>query len=685
MPLQFALDAIPAKMADELSPITGELSAWLRLNSLPLAEHRSSDPKTSSIFSRQFQAETIMAARIKQPYEKLSRKAGALGHTNLIADHDAIVRRIPLIITYRGNGFLSFALQAGRKYFGVALNNVRAGPAGIDMGHVKIPAEGNYQMMLDYSGQRSGIRIFSFADVLKGRISNDQFNNKIVLIGATASGVAARYRTALYTPATAIEITAIAIENIINRKHIARPSWALTSEAVVFVYFTLFLLIFFPRVNPRIGIVMITTFIATWIGLAAMLFIVYGYWLHVTAPIIYTIIGYAVVQSKKKYDQVQKANMELNKTLGLSMQNQGMLDLAFERFKNCPIEEQSVKALLYDLGLDFERKRRLNRALAVYAYIRKAGKYKDIKERIDNLNTLDKTVVLSAGSKSLNAKLLLDDAAAKPTLGRYEILQELGQGAMGTVYLGRDPSINREVAIKTLNFNEVDPDQLLDVKARFFREAEAAGRLSHPNIVTIYDAGEDQDMAFIAMELLRGKDLTGFCQPEKLLPTEQALHVVASVAEALDYAHIQGVVHRDIKPANIILQEDKQVKVADFGIARVMSSSKTKTGIILGTPSYMSPEQVAGKKVDGRSDLFSLGVVFYELLGGKKPFQGENLTALMYAITSGSYVPLAEIAPSTPSCCLQIVKKLMAKGVSKRYKTAADVIEQIQRCKDQLK
>jgi serine/threonine protein kinase len=162
------------------------------------------------------------------------------------------------------------------------------------------------------------------------------------------------------------------------------------------------------------------------------------------------------------------------------------------------------------------------------------------------------------------------------------------------------------------------------------------------------------------------------------------LNVAASVAEALDYAHQQGVIHRDIKPANIILLENDQVKVADFGIARFVSSSTTQTGIIFGTPNYMSPEQVAGEKVDGRSDLFSLGVVLFELLSGDKPFKGDSIAALMYAITNMAHPPLAEVAPDTPECCVKIVTKLLTKGVTKRYKSAALVVKHLQECREQL-
>ena len=187
------------------------------------------------------------------------------------------------------------------------------------------------------------------------------------------------------------------------------------------------------------------------------------------------------------------------------------------------------------------------------------------------------------------------------------------------------------------------------------------------------------------MELLKGKDLTEFCIKDNLLPPHRVLGVGAAVAEALDYAHQQGVVHRDIKPANIILLENDQIKVADFGIARVMTSStKTQTGVIFGKPNYMSPEQVAGKKVDGRSDLFSLGVVLYEMFSAEKPFKGENINSLMYAITHNAYPPLSEVAPETPACCVKLINRLLHKGVSKRYKSAAQLIRQILKCRQDL-
>jgi serine/threonine-protein kinase len=376
--------------------------------------------------------------------------------------------------------------------------------------------------------------------------------------------------------------------------------------------------------------------------------------------------------------------IDANKILGLHYQGQGLLDTAYERFMKCPSQDETVKQLLYNLGLDFERKRMFGKALMIYHHIGKYGPFRDIEKRSSRLETPDGTQPLSIAGGSLKPPLLVVDSDINPTFGRYEILRELGQGSMGTVYLARDPKINREVAIKTLKYAEIGPGGLDQVKARFFREAEAAGKLSHPNIVSIYDVGEEHDMAYIAMELLNGGNLTRFCVPEHLLPAPQVLSIVADVAAALDYAHNQGVIHRDIKPANIMLLEDGRVKVTDFGIALVVDASMTRTGAVLGTPNYMSPEQVAGQTLDGRSDLFSLGIVLYELLTGTKPFKGDTINAIIHAITHDAHTPVSEFKNVIPTCCQAIVEKLLAKGLNERFETAAQLSEQIAACTVEL-
>ena len=266
-------------------------------------------------------------------------------------------------------------------------------------------------------------------------------------------------------------------------------------------------------------------------------------------------------------------------------------------------------------------------------------------------------------------------------LGRYKVLKELGRGAMGVVYLGKDPTIQRFVAIKTMRLDEIDDEEKLkDFKARFFREAESTGRMSHPNIVTIYDAGEEQNLGFIAMELLEGIPLKQYARKPNLLPPKDIFLMLATVADALDYAHQQGVVHRDIKPANIMITKDRTVKVMDFGIAKMASSSKTQTEIVLGTPTYMSPEQIAGKKVDGRSDIFSLGTVLFELLAGQPPFMADNLSALLFTITHNPHPAIHTIREDLPPMVQEILDRALQKELPQRYRRAGEFAQDLRTC-----
>src|SRR6267143_1003037 len=270
-------------------------------------------------------------------------------------------------------------------------------------------------------------------------------------------------------------------------------------------------------------------------------------------------------------------------------------------------------------------------------------------------------------------------------LGRYKVLKELGRGAMGLVYLGKDPTIQRFVAIKTMRLDQIEnDDKLQDVKARFFREAESTGRLSHPNIVTIYDAGEQDDLGYIAMELIEGTPLKQWARKPNLMPVNEVLLTVATVADALDYAHQQGVVHRDIKPANIMLTKDRVVKVMDFGIAKMASSSKSHSNIVVGTPTYMSPEQIAGKKVDGRSDIFSLGVVLFELLTGQLPFTADNLSAVLFSIAHHPHPAIQTLRSDLPLMVQEIVDRALQKELAHRYRRADEFADELRACLQSL-
>ena len=259
--------------------------------------------------------------------------------------------------------------------------------------------------------------------------------------------------------------------------------------------------------------------------------------------------------------------------------------------------------------------------------------------------------------------------AERWVLGRYRVDRQIGRGSMGAVYLGHDPQIGRQVAIKTMALSrQFEGRDLVDARARFFREAETAGRLQHPDIVIMFDVGEEQDLAYIAMEYLKGHDLLPHTQPSHLLPVLVVLRTLERVALALAYAHSQGVVHRDIKPANVMVDAaSDSVKVTDFGIASITDGYRTRTGLVLGTPSFMSPEQMAGQRVDGRADLYSLGVMLFQLLTGALPHQSESMATLMHQIAHEAAPDVRSLRPELPESLANVVALALEKRPELRY------------------
>jgi eukaryotic-like serine/threonine-protein kinase len=267
--------------------------------------------------------------------------------------------------------------------------------------------------------------------------------------------------------------------------------------------------------------------------------------------------------------------------------------------------------------------------------------------------------------------------ASPQRIGRFEVRRVLGQGAMGSVYEAADPLLERIVAIKTIRLN-LSSDERRAFEARFFREAKSAGRLNHPNIVTVYDVGDSDGLAFIAMEYLTGQTLRELIDSGVVLPLDRIRDMVITLANALAYAHANGVVHRDIKPANIMIAPDHDLKIMDFGIAQLPAGSQTLHGMIVGSPKYMAPEQVSGGAVDGRSDVFSLGVVLYELLVGKVPFDSETLSSVMYKIVHEDVVPPSEANARIPAAFDEVVMRALAKLPNERFQTASDFARALQ-------
>ena len=337
----------------------------------------------------------------------------------------------------------------------------------------------------------------------------------------------------------------------------------------------------------------------------------------------------------------------------------GRLEPAFAEFRRCSPSE-TVAAVMYKLSLAFEQQAKPERAEAVLEWMKRTH---GPAEREDTL-----------GAKKI--------AGAPERLGRYVIEKRIGRGAMGAVYLAKDPRINRPVALKAIPIEkEFEDEELKEARLRFYREAESAGRLTHPNIITVFDAGEDKGLAYIAMEYVPGIALRAYTDPKKLLAPKRALELAAMTAEALDYAHNQGVIHRDIKPANLLYNpKEGSLKISDFGVARITDNNRTKTGIVLGTPMYMSPEQLGAEHLTGLSDLFSLGVTLYELLVGEVPFRASNIAVLMTKITTEDPAPVSSRRAGIPPSVDAVLAKALAKNPSRRFSCGAEMAIALRNC-----
>ncbi len=631
---------------------------------------------------------------ILYPIELVGREADSIGALAAYPDTDGSIRSEPLVLAYYDEMYPSLSLQLALRSLNLSSEDITINLGdSIQLGNLSIKTSRNLQMntfFYNNVGDASAFTVDSFYDVLQGKIPASKYRDKIVLIGATAVGVGDTMVTPIDSNMAPVLTLAHSVSSILNEDFFIEPEWSLPAVAGITLLVAFYIILILPRLNAGVSAT-ITLLLLT--GLFAGEYILMtdrGLWLQLVNPAILLIAGHLLLTTKR-YLSTEKGKIALdaesaesNRMLGLSLQGQGQLDAAFDKFRRLPKSEESME-LLYNLALDFERKRQFNKAGSVYQIMKGINpKFRDIKQRITRATAMEETVILGgAMSNSPGGTLMLDkQGIEKPMLGRYEVEKELGKGAMGAVYLGKDPKISRVVAIKTMALSqEFEEDELQDVKDRFFREAETAGRLSHPNIVTIYDAGEEHDLAYIAMEFLKGTDMVRYGKPDNLLPISRVLDIVRRCAEGLEYAHQQNVVHRDIKPANIMYEPQSDLlKITDFGIARITDSSKTKTGMVLGTPSYMSPEQLGGKKVDGQSDLFSLGVMMFQFMTGRLPFQGDSMAALMYKIANEAHPKADSIRPELPRCVSVIINRALAKDPKKRYQSGAQMAGDLRKC-----
>jgi serine/threonine-protein kinase len=639
-------------------------------------------------------ASPILTDAVQVPIPSLGAQAAGLGHINVTADVDGGIRTEPLVLSYAEQLFPSLSLMLAAKSLNLEPKDivVTLGQS-VKLGKLNITTDSMLRMHTFFYNEHDGksaFQIDSFYDVLTGKIPPEKYRDKIVLIGATAAGVGTLQVTPISAGMPPVLTLAHSVSSILKQDFFVVPGWAAVVEKLIFLLVALYLIILLPRLSAGIGAAVTSSLFVVLLVSHFVLMTTQALWLQLMVPVTLLLVGHLLLTTKR-YLVTEKGKIksdadsaDSNRMLGLAFQGQGQLDMAFDKFRKVPIDD-GLMDVLYNLGLDFERKRQFNKAESVFKYMSDYNaKFRDLEQRLNQAKAMSETIMLGGSSGRSNASTMMlgQGGVSKPMLGRYEIEKELGKGAMGVVYLGKDPKISRVVAIKTMNLSqEFDADELEDVKARFFREAETAGRLNHPNIVTMYDAGEEHDLAFIAMEFLKGKDLVPYSKPDNLLSVPAVLSIVSRVADALGYAHTLNVVHRDIKPANIMYDlESDTVKVTDFGIARITDSSKTKTGMVLGTPSFMSPEQLAGTKIDGQSDLFSLGVTLYQLVCGKLPFEGDSMAQLMFRIANEPHTNILSINEDVPPCVAAVIDKALSKKKEDRYQTGQEMAEAIRQC-----
>lgn len=479
---------------------------------------------------------------------------------------------------------------------------------------------------------------------------------------------------------TSAQTIGAALYSVQHDAVLIQPWWASLVLMVLFLLVTLYLAFVATRIANRHAVAVSFTLIIVLLLSHISIVALRSFWVPGAALVAWLIVGHflVVVWRIKKLrvkNLIDRAD-DICISQARQLIDQQELNGAFSQLRDCSVREPLLQTL-YDLSEAYTEQKDYQQAIAVLSSIQNKHKsFKDTEQKLQVLTTMLKTVDEDGQEPLPLQKTVVINTESKNNvvLGRYELEKEIGRGAMGQVYLGFDPRISRRVAVKTLNYDSFKGKEKEEIKSRFFREAEAAGRLNHPSIVSVYDVGEEGDMAFIAMDFAEGKALNHFVNPDNLLPIFEVYRIICDVAQALEYAHENNIVHRDVKPGNIIYNPSPyQVKVTDFGIARLTDDSKTNTGEILGSPLYMAPEQLKGKKVNRAADIFSLGVTFYQLLTGRLPYEGDNLAALTYEIIHGKHKSVRTVRKDLPASAARITNQALQKDPEDRYETAAEM------------
>jgi serine/threonine-protein kinase len=621
--------------------------------------------------------ETATGERLKVIAEvspALCEAAVALGHLQTSTDRDNVLRRLsPGLPTPAG--MLPSAAMATVRTAGLASQDPSS--------------TGDRWIRFHAGGQSAGFRSIPAAELLAGG-DVAALKDQIVIIGAASGSMTTPIGSQL-GPAAWL---ATEVANLAGKEYISRPRWTAWAELLIALLIGMGAGLAGRLPLSRAAVLGVAG--AAVLLVAEYTLLLAGTWLHLTGLALFCLTGMAILQGLAHLP---------GRPLGIARPSPGdtpaseqgpgeQLDLAFSVLRQQPTTDRT-KEKLYDLAMEHGRKRDYARAERVFRHLAaRDPNYRDVANKLEKLSgarggPVKKTPAPAAANATASAPAETAPASNSSgirTLGRYELERVIGRGAMATVYLGRDPTINRRVAIKTLPLaEEFEESDLATARANFTREAESAGRLSHPHIISIYDAGEDSQVAYLAMEYIEGRSLSHYAQVGRLLAPRVVFELMARAAEALHYAHTQNVVHRDVKPANILYNPATDtMKITDFGIARLTDSSRTRTGIILGTPSYMSPEQLSASQVTGQSDLYSLGVTMYHLLTGAPPFQADSIPRLMDKIVNQRHRPVADIRDDVPPCTDSILDQVLAKDPADRFPSGRAFAHALRECASRL-
>jgi len=654
---------------------------------------------------------SLQVRRVFMPAEKLLDDDPCLGFDYIALDDDRILRHQPLLMNYEGYYYPSQALLGAAVKLGVNPGEIQVTEGkDIRLGNkAVIPINSRSEIFINFPSENS-FKILSVANILADGFKFEQLKGKLVIIDVDRFAANQTFTTPVSDQILRSHVKAAVAENIVNQNFLTpAKNQAMINLLALFIIGGLCAFVL-PQVSMlnRSLILLGGLFILANVNY----FLFSSFTLIVETVYIALELGLFIIASPFLESELitgeinvkaeQKNKSDARAKVLTSKEKEKKADIPVREIKSKETDPDNVATaiLTSDSGNVFPDD---HQAIDINDEIDKTSatpKPSDEISLAETSMTPEEPPVAEEPTDSADpheplsgfeTHMATDSGGVAPSgeirypsgelkhLGRYQVTGTLGKGAMGHVYMGVDPAINRPVALKTIRLDFVnDPAEMEELRERLFREAQAAGKLSHPNIVTIYDVGSEDQLQYIAMEYIKGRTLEDMIKKKTKFNYRIISRIIIQICSALEYAHQRGIVHRDIKPANIMVMEDYTVKVMDYGIARVDSNSMTKTGIAMGTPNYISPEQLKGQKVDQRSDLFSLGVVMYELLLGRRPFKGENLTSLIYAIVNHDQEKPSNVNPQIPLLFDHIIARTLQKDPAQRYQKASEIMVDLQ-------